>query len=59
MSKRTPEVNAKKLEVKYATERDALVWALDKAFEVAKEEMHTDDVFHFGTLRRAGAGLTN
>ena len=48
----TPESKIKKLQIKYATERDALVWALDKAFEVAKEEMDTDDVFHFDTLRR-------
>ena len=48
----TPESKIKKLQIKYAHERDALVWALDKAFEVAKEEMDTDDVFHFDTLRR-------
>lgn len=52
MTPKTPEAKAKKLEVKYATERDALVWALDKAFEVAKEEMDVDDVFHFDTLAR-------
>ena len=52
MGMKTPEAKAKKLEVKYIHERDALTWALDKAFEVAKEEMDVDDVFHFDTLAR-------
>jgi len=52
MTPKTPEQKAKKLDIKYIHERDALTWALDKAFEVAKEEMCVDDVFHFETLAR-------
>jgi hypothetical protein len=52
MTPKTPEQKAKKLDIKYIHERDALTWALDKAFEVATEEMCVDDVFHFDTLKR-------
>ena len=52
MAPKTKEQKAKKLDVKYIHERDALTWALDKAFEVATEEMCVDDVFHFETLAR-------
>ena len=52
MTKQSQESKVKKLQIKYAHERDALTWALDKAFEVAKEEMDCDDVFHFDTLAR-------
>ena len=33
----TPESKIKKLQIKYAHERDALAWAFDKAFEVAQD----------------------
>ena len=51
-SKQTDETKLKLLQIKYAHERDALAWVFDKAFEVAEEELNTDDVFHFTTLAR-------
>lgn len=46
----TPESKIKKLQIKYAHERDALAWAFDKAFEVAQEERDVDTVDHLSTL---------
>lgn len=48
----TPEVRAKKLQVKWLHERDALVWAFNKAFEAAVEERDVDTVGELTILGR-------
>jgi len=52
MGRQTEEAKLKKLQIKYAHERDALTWVFDKAFEVAKEELDVDTVCHLSVLGR-------
>lgn len=47
---KTAETKAKALEVKYAHERDALTWAMNKAFEIASEEFCVDDVGNMSVI---------